>query len=275
MSRPTTRLSALEGAAEQWAPKKARDNARVARVPVDRLRAHPRNIRSDLGDLRELTESIRHEGVLVPLMAEDHGAYLRLLHGHRRWAAAQLAGLTRVPVIIVGRHEPDEALLLMLAEDKKEPVRDLDRQRAIRALRTEFGYTMAGIAERLGISEITAKRWHGGFKDGGNAGSATQLRRRRGDGAPQPPRIAPRRLHALIQQGASGELEPAALIEQLRELLAGWEPTSVSSRVSDEVVEKVASEDPHESVQAIAGRLGLSERHVVRARRIIREQDAS
>ena len=56
--------------------------------------------RASLGDLRELAESIAHEGVLVPLMAERRGSMLQLLHGHRRWAAARMAGLATVPVVV-------------------------------------------------------------------------------------------------------------------------------------------------------------------------------
>lgn len=105
-----------------------RARASVASVPVERLRAHPRNVRTDLGDLRELADSIRHEGVLVPLMAEQRGAVLRLLHGHRRWAAAKLAGLARVPVIIVPEHTDDQALALMLAENTGVDMTTEDRR---------------------------------------------------------------------------------------------------------------------------------------------------
>lgn len=56
------------------------DAPAVANVVLTRLRAHHRNVRTDLGDLRELTESIRTQGVLVPLMAERRGDMLQILH---------------------------------------------------------------------------------------------------------------------------------------------------------------------------------------------------
>ena len=136
-----------------------REDARAAYVDTCRLRAHPRNVRADLGDLRELAESIRYEGVLVPLMAERHGDHLRILHGHRRWAAAQLAGLRRVPVLIVPQHADDEAMFLMLAEDKKRPLTPEDKRSAVLTLRDEFHKTWPEIAERLGYSVPTVRAW--------------------------------------------------------------------------------------------------------------------
>lgn len=96
----------------------------LARVPLEALRFHPRNIRKSLGDLRELAESIRREGVLVPLMAQrTPGGGLQLLHGHRRWAACDMIGRKTAPVVIIERVlSDDQAILLMLAEDKKEAV---------------------------------------------------------------------------------------------------------------------------------------------------------
>lgn len=137
-----------------------RELAGIAMVPLQALRFHPRNIRGNLGDLAELAASIRHEGVLVPLMAERRpGGGLRLLHGHRRWAAADQAGLTRVPVQIVAAHTDDEAILLMLAEDKKQAVDLSDRAKAIRVLHDEFHYSWPAIAERLGITTDELAAW--------------------------------------------------------------------------------------------------------------------
>jgi ParB family chromosome partitioning protein len=62
-----------------------------------------RNPRRDLGDLTELTESIRQHGVLLPLLVErHHRGGLRLIAGERRYAAAKAAGQQTVPVILRG-----------------------------------------------------------------------------------------------------------------------------------------------------------------------------
>lgn len=135
----------------------------VVRIGVDRLRFHPRNVRNDLGDLRSLTASITAHGVLCPLMAHRHGTHLQLLHGHRRLAAARLAGLRTVPVLIVQPHDDDEAIALMLAENlQRAGLRHTERHTAIRALLEEFGHTTSGLARRLGTSPDTVRRWAAG-----------------------------------------------------------------------------------------------------------------
>lgn len=195
----------------------------MALVPVHRIRAHPRNIRTDLGDLRELSESIRHEGVLVPLMAEDRGRFLQLLHGHRRWAAAQIAGVRRVPVVVVDPHDTDEAILVMLAEDKSQAVSPEDRGRAIRELRDEFGMTWEAVAARLGVSVRTVQNWAGrptGPDRTAGAGSTA----RRAKGRRQRPHIRPTQLHDLISRIDAGELDADAAVDTMRGWLGGWRP---------------------------------------------------
>ena len=80
----------------------------VAYVPLERLRTHPDNVHRDLGDLRELVESIRQQGVLLPLRVEHRpgSEVLRIRAGHRRAAAAELAGLPKVPCVVVAALSP-------------------------------------------------------------------------------------------------------------------------------------------------------------------------
>ena len=67
---------------------------REEQIPLDRLQPHPKNPRRDLGDLTELAESIRKEGLLQPLVVipAAPGVYTVVI-GHRRRAAAIKAGI--------------------------------------------------------------------------------------------------------------------------------------------------------------------------------------
>lgn len=247
----------------------------LARVPLQALRFHPRNIRTNLGDLDELTASIRAEGVLVPLMAHrTPGGGLQLLHGHRRWAAADLAGLRTVPVVILEQHLTDgEAILLMLAEDKKEAVDAADRRRAVKALRDEFDFDDESIAERLGLADTDAlNAWLAGKGGAFRAPSprraaasigkpATRTRAKR----PVVPRVKPTVLYELVAEW-DGKA-PAELLEQLRVLLAGWQPTGQPAR-------PVLQNQEHDEVevqQLVAGDRRLADASTAAAAAAVRQ----
>lgn len=131
----------------------------AAMVPVDQIRFHPRNIRRDLGDLRELTANIAAEGVLQPLLLHRKGSLLEVVDGHCRLAASRMAGLKKVPALIVDELDDDEAMTKMLGTTLKKDVTPAERRAAIHTLVTEFGHTYRGIAERLGVHEQTVRKW--------------------------------------------------------------------------------------------------------------------
>ena len=63
---------------------------------VSRLTPHPANVRDDLGDLTDLADSIRENGILQPIVVQSvpaGGGQFQIVAGHRRYAAARKAGL--------------------------------------------------------------------------------------------------------------------------------------------------------------------------------------
>lgn len=141
----------------------------AGRVDVDQVRFHPRNVRRDLGDLRSLTESIRRVGVLQPITVDQNGDHLRLRAGHRRVAAARLAGVQKVPALIYrDALDDDEFMMLALHENTfRQGLTREDRQDAITALVAE-GCTYAGLARNIGVSTQTIRTWAGIVKPSAN-----------------------------------------------------------------------------------------------------------
>ncbi|MBI3449045.1 MAG: ParB/RepB/Spo0J family partition protein [Acidobacteria bacterium] len=107
----------------------------------------------DEADLRSLTESIRRDGLLQPVVARPAaGGGYEIIAGERRWRAARTAGLKRIPVMIQEIAD-DRALELALVENlQRRDLDPLEEAKAFRVLSERFDLTQDQIAERVGKS---------------------------------------------------------------------------------------------------------------------------
>ena len=115
-------------------------------------RFQPRT-RMDPQSIAELADSIRAQGVIQPILVRpiENGKY-EIIAGERRWRAAQLAGLTQVPVVI--RAVPDKSALAMaLIENiQREDLNPLEEATGIQRLVNEFDMTHEAAAQAVGRS---------------------------------------------------------------------------------------------------------------------------
>lgn len=131
----------------------------VLDVDIDAIGPNPRQPRAALDDeqLGELADSIRQHGILQPLLvtraAEDEVAY-RLIAGERRWRAARLAGLTRVPVTVKEATSAESLELALVENVQRADLSPLEEAGAYRQLADEFGLTQDQIARRVGRSRV-------------------------------------------------------------------------------------------------------------------------
>lgn len=127
-------LFATEGDTEQAA------GLQLLAVRVDAIDPDPDQPRSTFNDdsLRELSESIRQDGVIQPIEVTQStpGRYL-IVHGERRWRAAQLAGLTTVPAVVRRRDYDDVTRFVrqVVENIQREDLNDVDRAAALLRLR--------------------------------------------------------------------------------------------------------------------------------------------
>lgn len=113
--------------------------------------------RMDEASLNELASSVKAQGVIQPILARElpNGSY-EIIAGERRWRAAQLAGLKKVPVLI--RVVPDDAALAMaLIENiQREDLNPLEEAAGIQRLIDEFQMTHQQAADAVGRSRSAA-----------------------------------------------------------------------------------------------------------------------
>jgi len=127
-------------------------------VAIDQIRPSDQQVRRsfDPEALRELAESIRSHGLLQPLLLRRLADGYQLLAGERRWRAARLAGVDRVPALV--RDEPGEAerLVLGLIENlQRQDLNPIEEAHGIRALSDQFRLTQEEIAARLGRNRVS------------------------------------------------------------------------------------------------------------------------
>jgi len=128
------------------------DNEELREIAIDLIRPgeqQPRNT-FDEAKLQELAQSIRATGIIQPLLVRRRGGLFELVAGERRWRAAQIAGLTRIPAIV--REIPDENLLeLALIENiQRQELNAIEEANAYRRLIESLGLTQDEVAQRVG-----------------------------------------------------------------------------------------------------------------------------
>lgn len=131
----------------------------IKMIKISKLHPHPNNPRKELGDLTELAESIKKSGIMQNLTVVPYGAgdEYTVIIGHRRRAAAKLAGLTELPCVITEMSEREQ-LATMLAENmQRNDLTVLEQADGIQ-LMLDFGDSIEEVAEATGLSESTVRR---------------------------------------------------------------------------------------------------------------------
>lgn len=128
-------------------------------VPIESLRPNRYQPRTqfDDGGLQDLADSIKAQGVVQPLVVSplENGGYT-IVAGERRWRAARLAGLTRVPVVVREIAGDRELLELALVENlQRADLNVMEEAEAYQTLRETFQLSQEEIGDRVGKGRST------------------------------------------------------------------------------------------------------------------------
>lgn len=129
----------------------------VTQLPIESIAANPLQPRRIFHTERmeELAQSIRANGIIQPLVVRRHGEQFQLVAGERRWRAAKIAGLARVPAVI--QDIPDERLLeITLIENiQREDLNPIETALAFDRLVRELQLNHEEIGRRTGKDRST------------------------------------------------------------------------------------------------------------------------
>jgi ParB family chromosome partitioning protein len=130
-------------------------------IDLDRLVPNPRQPRAHIDETRlnELAQSIRHNGVIQPILVRPAGDRFEIVAGERRWRAAQRAGLLKVPVVT--REIPDDKLLeVALVENvQREDLNPIEEAQAYRRLTDELQLSQDDVAAAVGKDRATVSNY--------------------------------------------------------------------------------------------------------------------
>jgi ParB family chromosome partitioning protein len=129
-------------------------------VDVDRLSPNGLQPRShmDHAALEHLAQSIASTGIIQPIVVRKLGDRFQIIAGERRWRAARIAGLLRVPVVVRDVPDGDERALLEMAlieNIQREDLNPIEEALAYRRLADQFQMTQEAIATAVGKDRAT------------------------------------------------------------------------------------------------------------------------
>ena len=112
----------------------------------------------DLEPLQALADSVRDYGVLVPLIVRENpvsaGTY-ELIAGERRWRAAQMAGVSEVPVVIMDSDDMKTSEIALIENVQRQDLNPVEEAFAYQALIDRFGLTQEEVARKVGKNRST------------------------------------------------------------------------------------------------------------------------
>jgi len=126
----------------------------IVELPVDELQPNPLQPRGMMNNesLGDLVNSIKEHGVLEPLVVAHTPAGYQIIAGGRRWKASQLAGLTKVPVVIRETSQQGMLEMAIVENVQREDLNPLERAKAFDRLIAEFGLSRKEISQRVAKS---------------------------------------------------------------------------------------------------------------------------
>jgi ParB family chromosome partitioning protein len=125
---------------------------KVQEVSTEFIETNPYQPRKHIDDdrLKELSESIKSDGVLQPVVVRRRGPKYELVMGERRLRAARLAGIARIPVVIRDVSDADALRLAIVENIQRENLNPIEEAQAYRRLISEFSISQGDVAGMVG-----------------------------------------------------------------------------------------------------------------------------
>ena len=126
-------------------------------VDIDKVEPDKNQPRKNFNEdsLNELCDSIKNYGVVEPLIVQDKKTYYKIVAGERRWRAAKMAGLKKIPVIVRDLTDKEAAEISLIENIQREDLNPIEEAKGYKRLIDEFHYKQDEVAEKVSKNRTT------------------------------------------------------------------------------------------------------------------------
>ncbi len=130
---------------------------KIQKLPVTEVKPNPDQPRKtfDEESLKELAASIKQYGIVQPLVVTRIGSDYVIVAGERRWRAAEIAGLDKVPAIVRSHQDLERLEVALIENVQRVDLSPLEQAVSIQKLNQQFNMNLNEIAKRLGKAQTT------------------------------------------------------------------------------------------------------------------------
>jgi len=154
---PPLATNSTPAAAPSSAPAAVDTRERVQRVALERIHPCPFQPRKEFSAeaLRELSDSIKEQGIVQPLIVRETAQGYELIAGERRWRASQLIGLKEVPVIVREADDREVLELALIENLQRENLNPMEEAQGYAQLVQQFQLKQDEVATKVGKSRAS------------------------------------------------------------------------------------------------------------------------
>jgi len=151
-------LGSLIGSIDEVTHVSEQDRASgLSEIDIDRIQRGKYQPRQnfDQQSLQELADSIRSQGIVQPIVVRPEGDHFELVAGERRWRAAQIAGLQKIPAVVRDLDGKSAAAIALIENLQREDLNPIEQAQALMRLIDEFDLTHQQVADSVGRSRAS------------------------------------------------------------------------------------------------------------------------
>lgn len=139
---------------EALIPMEQKTEENVQEIAIKKIVANDKQPRKDFDEqkLNELADSMKQHGVLQPVILRKKGTTYELVAGERRWKAAAIAGIEKIPAIVRELSDADVMEIALIENLQREDLNPMEEALAYRSLMNDFGLTQEELSKRVGKS---------------------------------------------------------------------------------------------------------------------------